>query len=199
LGIVNPRPRFDLAEDPDAEIAAARILQLMHLDRGFAVINPGAGFPSKLWPTSRYCEVARHLGQTRKLRSLVVWAGAQERIWAEEIVAGSAGFAALAPTTSLNELAAIARRARLFVASDTGPLHLAAAVGTPCVGLFGPVAEERNGPYGSQHVSVQKMWLPPAHPRRRTERETMRAITVEDVVAACERILDRVHVERRSA
>jgi ADP-heptose:LPS heptosyltransferase len=96
-------------------------------------------------------------------------------------------------------LASLARRATLFIGSDTGPLHLAAAVGTPCVGLFGPVAAERNGPYGSQHLSVQKMWLPQRHPRRRTERETMRAIAAEDVTAACERILDRPHVERRSA
>ena len=199
LEISNPRIRFDLEECPLAAIAAARILELMGLAQGFALINPGAGWNSKLWPSSRYGEVARHLGQSRSLRSLVVWAGQQERAWAQEIVAGSGGFAALAPSTSLNELASLARRARVFVSSDTGPLHVAAAVGTPCVALFGPMPSERNGAYGPQHINVQKMWLPVSHRERRTERESMRAISVEDVATACEGILDRDDRARRSA
>jgi len=54
----------------------------------------------------------------------------------------------LAPPTNLDELLAVLRRASVVVAGDTGPLHLAAALGTPCVGLYGPTSAERNGPYG---------------------------------------------------
>ena len=80
----------------------------------------------------------------------------------------------------LGELAAIVRRAAMFIGSDTGPLHLAAAVGTPCVGLFGPMPAERNGPYGPQHVAVQKMCLTGTSRQRRTAGpESMEAITVE--------------------
>ena len=113
---------------------------------GFAVINPGAGWPSKLWPPERFAAVARYLGHDRGLASLVVWAGPEEQAWARTIVAGSEGHARLAPPTSLVELAAVLRRARLFISSDTGPLHLAAAVDTPCVGLFGPMPAGATGP-----------------------------------------------------
>ena len=75
------------------------------------------------------------------------------------------------------------RRARLLVGSDTGPLHLAAAVGTPCVGLFGPMPAERNGPYGPGHVAVQKMRADGYAPQpSRGRPRSMLAITVEDVV-----------------
>ena len=68
---------------------------------------------------------------------------------------GGASRVVLGPPTSLDELAAILRRASVFVAADTGPLHLAAAIGTPCVGLFGPTSAVRNGPYGAGHRSLQ--------------------------------------------
>ena len=110
----------------------------------------------------------------------------------DRIVAGSAGWARLAPATSLVELAALARRAQLVVSSDTGPLHLAAAVGTPCVGLFGPMPGERNGPYGPQHVTIQVARLTGSSRQRRTAgNETMLAIDVPRVAAACDTILAR--------
>jgi heptosyltransferase-1 len=200
LGIVDPSVRFDLEDSPSAALAAAKILDAQHLADRFAVINPGAGWPSKLWPVDRYAAVARHLGQARALRSLVVWAGPQELAWAEAIVADSAGCAALAPATSLVELAAIVRRATVFIGSDTGPLHLAAAVGTPCVGLFGPMPAKRNGPYGPQHVALQKMHLTGTSRQRRSAGpESMEAIAVEHVLAACDQILNRESSARRSA
>jgi lipopolysaccharide heptosyltransferase I len=191
LGIERPNVRFDLETSPADASAANLMLQNLGLDR-FAMINPGAGWASKIWPADRFAGVARSLGRSRTLRSLVVWAGPQERQWAEQIVAASDGWATMAPSTSLGELAALTRRAQLFVSSDTGPLHLAVAVGTPSVGLFGPMPAERNGPYGSLHVSVQKMCLTGSSRERRTAGpESMEAISVEHAVAACERLLDR--------
>jgi ADP-heptose:LPS heptosyltransferase len=134
------------------------------------------------------------------LRSLVAWAGDVERALAEHIVAGSAGFATLAPATSLRELAAVTRSATLFISSDTGPLHLAVAVGTACVGLFGPMPSERNGPYGQHHVAVQKVCLRGTSRGRRTAGpESMEAIAIEDVCEACDRILDSAEPARRTA
>jgi ADP-heptose:LPS heptosyltransferase len=60
-----------------------------------------------------------------------------------------------APPTNLYELVAFLRRAHVLVAADTGPLHLAAALGTPCVGLYGPTSAVRNGPYGTGHRCLQ--------------------------------------------
>jgi lipopolysaccharide heptosyltransferase I len=192
LGIRSSGARFDLPERAEDAATAERILAELCPGAAPALINPGAGWPSKLWPAERFAGVARHLGEVHRLPSLVVWAGAAERGWAEAIVAGSGGWARLAPATSLVELAALARRARLFVSSDTGPLHLAAAVGTPCVGLFGPMPAERNGPYGPGHIALQRVCLTgSSRSRRQANNDSMLAISVAQVIAACEQILFR--------
>jgi heptosyltransferase I len=190
LGISQATVRFDLDDSPDDEALARQLIDSRELGKRFAVINPGAAWGSKRWPVDRFAAVARHLGKDGARRSLVVWAGDAERRLAEQIVEGSCGSAVRAPATSLRQLAAIARRAALFVASDTGPLHLAVAVGTPCVGLFGPTPAERNGPYGAPHIAVQKMRLTgPSHRRRAASGESMAAIRIEDVTAACDTLL----------
>ena len=77
-----------------------------------------------------------------------------------------------------------------MISGDTGPLHLAAAVGTPSVGLFGPVPAERNGPYGAGHVTVEPpAALRPAWQDRKTDRLAMAGIDVESVVTAAGRML----------
>ncbi len=201
LGIDRPAVRFDLNVPAESVAGANEVLDVLGFgDERFAVINPGAGWPSKLWPPARFAAVARHLGRSRGIRSLVVWAGDQERGMAERIVAEAEGSAVLAPSTSLQELAAIANRASLFVGSDTGPLHLAAAVDTPCVGLFGPMPAERNGPYGPQHIALQNVCLSGTSRQRRTAGpESMEAISAADACAACDRILDRGTTLKRSA
>ena len=203
LGIARAKAEFCLSEKaPDAQMAEKCVHEL-GLSNGFAVINPGAGWPSKLWAMDRYAEVARYLGESRGLATLVVWAGDQEKAWAEAIVAGSAGFARIAPATTLSQLAALLRRARLFVGSDTGPLHLAAAVGTRCVGLFGPMPGERNGPYGPGHVALQRAWLTgSSRERRQADNASMLAISAVDACGACDEILARsehLAAETRSA
>lgn len=200
LGIAMPRVQFQLNDTPQDVATAQAMLAERHLHDRFAVINPGAGWPSKVWPADRYAAVAHWLGKQHGMRSLVVWAGDQERAWAEQIVAGSGGFGVLAPKTSLRELAAVTRQASLFVGSDTGPLHLAVAVGTPSVGMFGPMPAERNGPYGPLHVPVQKMCLTgTSRDRRGAGPESMEAISIDDCCAACEQILARPQQLRRPA
>ena len=199
LGIRPDRVRFDLPERADDAATAEQILATQCDSQTPVIINPGAGWPSKLWSAERFAAVARHLGSAHRLPTLVVWAGATERAWAEQIVATSAGWARLAPATSLLELAASARRARLFISADTGPLHLAAAVGTPCVGLFGPMPAERNGPYGPGQISIQTVCLTgSSRSRRSANNDAMLAISVEQVTAACDEILGR-QADRRCA
>ena len=140
LGIQKPEANFRLPSYEPSRAAMVKFVLERGLGGGFAIINTGAGWPSKLWPAERYAEVARHLGRTRNLRTVVAWAGDAEWKAAHEITIGAVGFAQLAPPTSLTELAELARRASIFIGSDTGPLHIAAAVGTPCVGLYGPDA-----------------------------------------------------------
>ncbi len=192
LGIIGPRVRFDIPELPGEAVAAQGLIERLGLAGGFAILNAGSGWPSKRWPADRFAAVARHLGEAWHLPSLVVWGGHQEQQSAKAIVAGAGGHARLAPATTLRDLAALVRRARLFVSADTGPLHLAAAIGTPCVGLYGPWPAERNGPYGLQHIAIQKMRFEGStRKRRRAPPALMEAIDVPTVCQACDWLLER--------
>jgi lipopolysaccharide heptosyltransferase I len=192
LGIESPAVRFQVPERAADCAAVTALLEPLGLSDGFAIINVGAGWPSKLWPTDRYAAVAVHLGRDWAMPSVVVWGSAAERVRAEQIIAGAAGHAQLAPKMTLAQLAVLARRARLFLGSDTGPLHLAAAVGTPCVGLYGPWPAAKHGPYGSQHVVVQKMCMEGStRQRRHAPPIYMEAIDVPAVCEACRQILTR--------
>lgn len=190
LGVENPVVEFGLPIDPQAAATVEHAVHGFGISGPFALLNPGAGWDSKVWPHERYADVARYLWKARRLPSVVLWAGDQERMWAENIVAAAGGAAYLAPDTSLAELAAICSRAAVFVGSDTGPLHLAAAVGTPCVGMYGPTRPCDCGPYGPQHRALQEFHQDGSSSERRgTDNRAMRAIRVYDVLDACDAAL----------
>jgi lipopolysaccharide heptosyltransferase I len=200
LEIMPDDVRFGMAKFDKDTAAIGRFVRDRGLGAGFALLNVGAGWPSKRWPADRFAQVARYLGERYHLRSAIAWAGDEERRCADQIIVNAGGFAHIAPPTALVELAALCQRARLFVGCDTGPLHLAAALGTPCVGLYGATSARRNGPYGQQHIAVQKMLLKGgSRDRRNADAHAMRAITVEDVCAACDQIVSRTQGKPASA
>lgn len=199
LGVDDREVRFELPIRREAAERVKTLIEKSHLQNGFAAINPGAGWDSRLWPAERFGRVARYLGEMRQLPSLAVWSGGRERAWAETIVAHAGGHAVMAPETTLLELAAIAAAARLFVSSDTGPMHLAAAVGTPCVSLHGPTRPEVSGPFGPQHQTVQAFYQDGSGRQRRgSDNRAMLAISVEDVGRACLKIL-KGHLRENAA
>lgn len=130
------------------------------------VLLPGAGKPNKIWPHFR--ELAKRIGP----KALVVW-GPGERELAEAVGAR------MAPPTSLRELAWILRTAQLVIGGDTGPLHLADALGTRVVGLYGPTDPGRNGPYHQPGRVIDRF---------RTTK-SMESISVEEVMKTLERVL----------
>ena len=131
------------------------------------VILPGAGKPNKLWPIERFRELARRLGDD----VLVVW-GPGEAELAQAIGAR------VAPPTNLRELAWLLEKAEVVIGGDTGPLHLAAALGTKVVGLYGPTNPRRNGPYGQLHHVVDEF----------VTTKLMDSITVEAVMNLLEKV-----------
>ena len=181
LGIERATVRFDIPSEPAAESRLDQFLRDAHLRSGFAVINSSASWPSKQWLPERYGQVARYLGERHDLPSVVTWSGPRERSLSERILETSGGHGILAPQTNLLELAGLLRRARLFLGSDTGPLHLAVAVGTPCIGLYGPTRADHSGPYGSPHVVVEGRSRQVPRRRRRLDDSAMRRIMVEEV------------------
>lgn len=182
LGIPSSEPTFRL-NLPEQTVAWAKRQITEAVDHQRPVImNPGAGWDSRLWPTDRFGKVAAWLKQQHQLPTLVVWAGEEERQMAEAIRDAASGAAVVAGETSLVELASLLMHAEVFISSDTGPMHLAVAVGTRCLSLHGPTRPEMSGPYGSQHLSIQKVCLEGgSRERRAAGNEAMQAISVADV------------------
>ncbi|MEK6323801.1 MAG: glycosyltransferase family 9 protein [Acidobacteriota bacterium] len=124
----------------------------------FAIINPGGGWPTKLWPSEHYAELVDWLWGDCALGSLITYGPGEEAL-AQSVAAGARSGAARAVASTLKQFVALARRAALFVGGDTGPLHLAAASATPIVGLYGPTSPERNGPFDPRDITVgRELW-----------------------------------------
>jgi heptosyltransferase-1 len=158
--------------------------------RGYAVLNPGAAWPNKRWPAERFGELAAQLRARAGLSTLVTW-GPNEKELADAVVGASGGAASAAPPTPIADLAAIMRDAALVVSGDTGPLHIAAAMGTPLVGLYGPTWPERNGPWHPDDQVISRADGCVCHHKRQCLRGApcINEIAVADVVAAAERRL----------
>jgi lipopolysaccharide heptosyltransferase I len=156
LGIDPGPPEFHVPGRPVAERKMEDFLAEHGLKNKdlLVAINPGAGRADKRWPIAALAALADRLAAECAARILVLW-GPDEAPLAHAIRDGLSGPAIVAPPTDLDELAALLRRATLLVAGDTGPLHLAAALGTPCLGLYGPTPAARNAPYGPRCRSVQ--------------------------------------------
>ena len=157
LGISAPSPQFIIPVPSDADRRMEEWLVKEGIKRGdrLVAINPGAGKPEKRWSVSSFHALADRLATEAAARILVLW-GPDESHMAREIALGLPGSSVfLAPPTDLGELTALLRRCRLMIANDTGPLHLAAALGTPSLGLFGPTSAVRNGPYGVGNRGLQ--------------------------------------------
>jgi lipopolysaccharide heptosyltransferase I len=198
LGVESPAVEFDLPARAAEADYVERFLKTAGLaGQRFAVLNPGAGWPSKVWPAERYGALARHLEEAHGVASVAAWGLKTERPLAETIVATSDGSAQLAPPTTMLQLAALCRRAALFVGSDTGPMHLAVAVGTPTISMHGPSRGDWCGAYGPQNIRLQIRYEDGSSlERRRADDAAMRAITVEMAARACDHVL-RLHAARK--
>ena len=126
---------------------------LSEQSRPFAVYHPGAGRPEKAWGEARFAALADLLTRYRGLSAVVSWGpGDEERA---RKMSGMLPHARTLPLLSLPGLARVVAASSLFVAGDTGPLHLADALGTPTLALFGPTDPARNGPYRSPGSAIR--------------------------------------------
>jgi heptosyltransferase-1 len=150
------------------------------------LINPGAGWGAKRWPVDRYAVVAQGLAE-RGLRVLVN-AGPGEEALAQAVVEQS-GCAAIPAFCSLAQLIALTRRIALGIAGDTGPLHLACALGRPVVGIYGPTDPSRNGPFGSRFRVLRSPESRRDHTRRAEPEAGLLTIAPEAVLQAALELL----------
>ena len=161
----------------------------------FALLNPGAAWPNKRWFSDRFGAVASFLRDVRGMRSLVLW-GPGEAPLAHAVVEASEGAATVAPPTTVVDLLALSRAASLMVSGDTGPLHIAAAAGTPIVAIFGPTDPQRNGPLSPDDIAVSRYATCGCHYNRRCRQSAwcLADVTAAEVIAAIQQRLSRVRV-----
>lgn len=120
----------------------------------FLVINPGGGWTSKRWPPERYAELVGKLEEEDGHCVLVTGSPAEEPMIRGILERARTRRANYFPST-LVEFVALMRRASLWVGGDTGPLHLAAAIGTPIVAIYGPTNPARNGPFATSDITLR--------------------------------------------
>jgi lipopolysaccharide heptosyltransferase I len=187
VGVEDAAIRFPLAVTPSRALDELR----GRVAPGpFALINPGAAWPNKQWSPERFGELASFLKEQCALTPVVLWGPGEERL-AGSVIAASANAAIAAPPTGLADLIALSRAAALVVSGDTGPLHIATAVGTPTVSLFGPTDPDRNGPYQPDDAVVSRYEACGCHYDRQCHaaRWCLGDVTVAEVSAAVQQRL----------
>jgi len=156
----------------------------------FTLLNPGAGWGAKQWPAERYGQVARQLAE-EGLKSLINFGPGEESI-ARAVEAASGGTAETFKG-SLTQLMALTRRASLFIGGDTGPMHLAAALSVPVVGIFGPTNPVRNGPFGARNIVLRSPSSLTSYKHLAEPDHGLLEITSGQVVAAARQLLKERH------
>jgi len=186
LGAPPALPRFRLGLDTAVDIST---LIPAKADRPLVVLHPGARWTSKLWPPASWAHLADWF-HAQGFQVAVTGSRADRELVAGITAQCRAPVLNLAGRTSLAQLAAILRQARLAVTTDTGAMHLAAALGTKVTALFGPTAPWRTGPFGGGH-QVVRLGLPcsPCFKRQCPAPRCLNELFPEMVQAACEKIL----------
>jgi heptosyltransferase-2 len=199
-GITPPRdlrPRLEATPAGDAK--ASEVLSragLGHREGPLVGLFPGAEFgPSKRWPWQRFAELTHTLRRGRGDVRLLLLAGPKE-VWSTVRIHEESGHLVpvLGADLDLGDLAGLLSRLDLLVTNDSGPMHMAAALGVPCVAIFGPTDPERTHPYGDEHrVIYTDRWCSPCFRKRcpLLHNKCMRDIEVEQVAAAALEQLSR--------
>ncbi len=180
---------FDLPEDDDGRPAVRRPLPETPHEPGYVVLHPGASVPARAWPADRCAEAVEALADAG--HRVLVTGGPGERALTAA-VAGTRGVD-LGGATTLAQMAALLDGAAAVVVGNTGPAHLAAAVGTPVVSLFSPVVPAvRWAPYGVPTVLLGDQDAPCRDTRARVcpvpGHPCLTSVTAADVVAAVEKV-----------
>jgi heptosyltransferase I len=177
VGEVLQPVQVPLPMDTEAEIWADEVVGRER----FCLISAGGGWGAKVWPAERFGKVAAWLG-VAGVRT-VVNAPPGGSVESDAAVAASEGYARAAPC-SVRQLIALTRRAAVVIASDTGPLHLAAALERPVVAVFGPTDPARNGPFGTRARVLRDAGSVTSYKHLREVDEGMLRVEVGEVVTA---------------
>src|ERR1700761_65149 len=166
--------------------AEERVNAMLREAKPLVLLHPGAGWGAKRWPAERYGALAAGLA-SRGYRVVVNRAPGEEALAAD--VARSSGGAAEEIATDMAELIAMTRRCALVIGGDTGPAHLACALGKPVVGIYGPTDPARNGPWGVPSRVLRHPESRRDHARRSTPEAGLLTIEPEEVLSAVDELM----------
>ena len=181
---------------PIARAAADRIDALLHhygiANAKLVALAPGTVWETKQWRREGFAAVARHFLQKGLAVTLI--GSARERALCDEVAALAPGAINLAGETTLPELAALIRRSAIAVTNDSGPMHLAVALGRPVVSIFGPTYPVWAGPYRRADVALRAdIPCSPCYLRQLSRcmyaHDCMRQVTAEAVIERAESVL----------
>jgi heptosyltransferase I len=167
--------------------AEARVREMVPGSQPLVLLHPGAGWGAKRWPAARYGALAAAL-KTNGYAVAVNCAPGEEQL-AEDVVRAS-GRTARAVTMNIPELIAMTRQSVLAIGGDTGPLHLACALGKPVVGIYGPTDPARNGPWGVPFRVLRHPESRRDHSRRSAPEAGLLAIEPDEALAAVNELLE---------
>jgi lipopolysaccharide heptosyltransferase I len=191
VGAKAAQPRFPLVIFPEDESCVTRELAARGV-ADFFILNPGGGWLSKCWPAERYGELHRKLFERFGWRGIVTFGPGEENV-ARRLIEAAGNSAPVAIGLDLGPLMALIRCAKFLVSADSGPLHIASAVGTPVIGLYGPTDPARNGPYSKEDIVVRNVQSnETTYHRGKSYSVSMLSITVDQVLDGVERRLRRL-------
>jgi lipopolysaccharide heptosyltransferase I len=167
--------------EDDEKVVRARIAQ--DGTEEYIVLSPGGGWGSKCWPAERYGTLADRLFEQFGLRS-VINVGPGEELSAAKVMQAAGNSQPIQFTGSLGQLMALLNNASAVVAGDTGPLHLADALGTRVIAIFGPTDPARNGPYQRSGVVLRWEGATTTYKRETEPDESLLHISVDEVMNA---------------
>jgi ADP-heptose:LPS heptosyltransferase len=221
IGISNPNPNLEFWHTMEDRRAVERILTESGISNADILVgvNPGTTWESKRWELERFAEVIDALLKKYKARVVLTGSPAEKPLGdrIQELTSKQPPNNPLTPfikgeafgngdgkgeelvnlvgKTDLRQLGALIERMSFYITCDSGPMHIAAAVNTPTIALFGPTSPIRHSPYGAGHVVIQKqIECSPCYERTcRRNYECMRAIEVKEVLRHAENLLSRTN------
>ncbi len=193
LGAKTGNPEFILPDQPEARLKSNEILNAYALEKKkFIAVNPVALWDTKLWDDRKFARLADLI--TRCLNLPVVFTGRDKELLDKITSKMATNGINIGGQTTLLELAGVYENALAVITTDSGPMHLASAVGTPVIALFGPTDPLRTGPYGQGHTVIRTgLSCSPCLLKKCATRQCMENITPEQVLEAVKKLVNGEH------
>lgn len=192
LGVDDYEPEFKIAIGEKNKEKIQTLLSENHVQDAFITINPVAYWETKLWDDEHFANLCDRLGEVYPELPIILTGQHSPSLEKIRSLCHRDDVMNWGGKTTLKDLAELYRQANILITTDSGPMHLAAAMGTPVVALFGPTNPLRTGPYGSGHVVIQEpLACVPCFLKKCDKMTCMKNITVDAVMQGVANVFNK--------